>query len=212
MRVELNDLGRHYNNKWVFNQLTYSFKSGSKHAIVGSNGSGKSTLIKILAGLESADSGVIQYNQSKEGISSKQVSLCAPYTQAIMEFSTIENLEFANRFKPFRNGMTALDIFNLIPKGKASKYKPLRQLSSGMVQRVKLLLCILADAPLILLDEPLNNLDEEGYTWYQELIANFKGDSTLIIASNNKEEYSFCDAFIRMGKLPLRHGTLQDLS
>ena len=212
MQVDLNNLGKHYNNKWVFKQLNYSFKSGKSYAVVGSNGSGKSTLIKILAGLESSDDGTVLYNNQKERITNRSLSLCAPYTQAIMEFSALENLEFAQKFKPLRNGLSVMDAFNLIPEAKRSKSKELRHLSSGMAQRVKILLALMSDVPLLLLDEPLNNLDEEGYQWYHGLVQQFKGDSTLIIASNNKEEYSFCDAYLRIGVLPLQHGKIQDLS
>jgi ABC-type multidrug transport system ATPase subunit len=64
------------------------------------------------------------------------------------------------------------------------KHKPIRQFSSGMKQRVKLVLAILSDVPMILLDEPTMNLDKAGIEWYLELIKKFAGNRTIMICSN----------------------------
>ena len=64
------------------------------------------------------------------------------------------------------------------------KHKQIRQFSSGMKQRVKLVLAFLSDVPLILLDEPTMNLDKAGIDWYLGLVNNFRGNRTMIICSN----------------------------
>ena len=215
MQITLTNLGKHYNDKWIFNSLNFTFNHGEKYALIGSNGSGKSTLLKIIAGLETKDEGEISYlNEEKDTIqlTTNDFSFAAPYTLPIMEYSALENLHFASEFKPFRNGLSATDIFNLLPENKRSKAKPLKLLSSGMSQRVKLLLALFADVPLVCLDEPLSNLDAEGEEWYHKIVADYFQDVTLLIASNKKAEYSFCSEYIQMGELPLRHGKIKDLS
>jgi ABC-type multidrug transport system ATPase subunit len=63
-----------------------------------------------------------------------------------------------------------------------------------MKQRIKLALAVLSDAPVLLLDEPLSNLDKNGFHWYKELIQQYTADKTIIVCSNNiEEEIFFCD-------------------
>ena len=62
-----------------------------------------------------------------------------------------------------------------------------------MRQRVKLGLAILADCPVLLLDEPCSNLDANAIAWYQTMIKEFASDKTILVCSNTvKEEYLFC--------------------
>jgi ABC-type multidrug transport system ATPase subunit len=74
-----------------------------------------------------------------------------------------------------------------------------RYFSSGMKQRVKLLLAILSKTPILLLDEPCSNLDSSGTEWYRQMMADYTGNRIVIIASNHNEpEYSFCDSSLNM--------------
>ena len=74
-----------------------------------------------------------------------------------------------------------------------SKDKPVRFFSSGMKQRLKLVLAICSDSPLLLLDEPTTNLDYQGMNWYRELIEKYGKGRSIIIASNVEADYDFCD-------------------
>jgi ABC-type multidrug transport system ATPase subunit len=68
-----------------------------------------------------------------------------------------------------------------------------------MKQRLKLTLAILADAPILLLDEPTSNLDVNVIKWYQTLIETYAMHKTIIVCSNSiKEEYLFCTKTIIM--------------
>ena len=62
-----------------------------------------------------------------------------------------------------------------------------------MKQRLKLGLAILADTPLLLLDEPVSNLDRNAIEWYKSLISNYSENRTVIVCSNAiGDEYFFC--------------------
>jgi ABC-type multidrug transport system ATPase subunit len=87
------------------------------------------------------------------------------------------------------------EIISIINLQKAA-HKQIRYFSSGMKQRVKLAQAIFSDTPIVLLDEPLTNLDEEGVSLYNNLIENYCKNRMLIISSNDKKEYSFCEQII----------------
>ncbi|MCC7233409.1 MAG: hypothetical protein IT242_10725 [Bacteroidia bacterium] len=62
-----------------------------------------------------------------------------------------------------------------------------------MKQRAKLSLALLADTPLVFLDEPCSNLDRNAIEWYQDLIAQYTTQKLVVVCSNSMpDEYSFC--------------------
>jgi len=61
-----------------------------------------------------------------------------------------------------------------------------------MKQRVKLILAFLTQSSIILLDEPVTNLDDNGVEWYHQLVEKFSNNRLIIVASNRVDEYSFC--------------------
>jgi ABC-type multidrug transport system ATPase subunit len=68
-----------------------------------------------------------------------------------------------------------------------------------MRQRLKLTLAILADAPVLFLDEPTTNLDATVIDWYKNMIATYAMHKTIVVCSNSiKEEYAFCERIITM--------------
>ena len=70
--------------------------------------------------------------------------------------------------------------------------RPIKQYSSGMKQRVKLGLAICSESPILLLDEPLTNLDDDGKEWYYNMITKYGKNRMVAVASNRSDEYSFC--------------------
>jgi len=203
MHLQLQNVGKHYQYQWIFRNVDLDISSGEKIAIKGHNGSGKSTLLKICCGLESLDEGQIMANGKPTSINpihQKAFSFTAPYTHPIMDFSTSENIGFAAQFKPWRMGLSNLAVARLLPTHKRNFDKPLHLLSSGMIQRVKILLCMLADVPLVCLDEPLSNLDTEGMEWYKNLGETYLQAATVLVAGNNKHEFSFCDRAIDLAE------------
>ncbi len=196
MDILLDAIGKHYNQKWIFRNISAAILQGDKVSITGQNGSGKSTLMQLCLGMITPDIGKINWGVEK--FNAKNFSLCAPYTMPIMEYSTLENLKFAENFKPFRKKMSAAQVANFLPETKRNLSKPLYQLSSGMVQRVKLILALFANVSIVGLDEPLSNLDSEGQLWYQQLIKDELDKTTLIVAGNQVNEFDFCTKNINL--------------
>ncbi len=197
MQVKLTNIGKKFHEKWVFKNLTLDFEPGLHHAILGKNGSGKSTLIKIIAGYLSATTGKVTWLFNKQAMPPEKVfrhvAVASPYLELIQEFNIREAIAFQKKFKPFREGYSEKDLEE-ISGLSAHLNKPLKHFSSGMRQRVSLLLAIMSSAELVLLDEPCANLDSEATQWYQDLVQEFCTSRSLIIASNHHPaEYASCE-------------------
>lgn len=196
MDIKLQNVGKRYRREWIFKDLNYAFQQGEKYAILGHNGAGKSTLMRILSGHLSPSSGKIDFIEENKNINTedcyRNISYAAPYIDLIEEFTLRESLAFHQKFKPFLKGQNIKSLIKLL-NFERSEHKEIRFFSSGMKQRLKLVLAICSDTPTLLLDEPTSNLDEQGVAWYQELIAAYAQDRLLIIASNIAHDYTFCE-------------------
>jgi ABC-type multidrug transport system ATPase subunit len=199
--VSLNKLGKKFNREWIFRDLTYDITGGQKLVILGGNGSGKSTLLQVISGFITPNEGEITYSLKNNSSSNRiefektrnYISFASPYLQLVEDFDLYEMIEHAATFKPFMKNLSAKQVSDILQLEKAGQ-KPIKQFSSGMKQRVKLGLAILADTPLLLLDEPVSNLDKNGIAWYKQLIADYGSDRTIIVCSNAiSDEYFFCE-------------------
>lgn len=204
MEITLVQLSKRFNFTWLFRDLNHTFASGSHTVILGSNGSGKSTLLQILAGYATVSEGSIGWKANSKAISAdkvyKYISLATPYLELIEDFSLREHIEFHFKLKSVCKGLSTEELIQLSGLKDKSETR-IAYFSSGMKQRVRLLLAILSDNPLVLLDEPTSNLDEKATTWYNDLIAQFGHQRTIVVCSNSvAAEYAFCTEQIDLSK------------
>jgi len=200
MTISLENVGRRFNQEWIFRGVDYRFEFGGKYAVLGPNGSGKSTLLSVLLGNLAPSEGTISYHDAAEVPVERmyqRISFAAPYLDLIEEFTLQETIDFHFKFKAYYAGMDAASVLDLLGL-KKSQDKALKYFSSGMKQRTKLVLACCCDTPVLLLDEPTSNLDKQGMEWYQELIAGFSSKRLLIVGSNQEAEYSFCNHFVEL--------------
>lgn len=201
MDLVLNNVGKRYRYDWIFRGIDFHFKAGGKYAILGPNGSGKSTLMKVLSGHLSPSKGKLSFqkNGSKLLVDRvyRSISYAAPYIDVIEEMTLEEAINFHLRFKPMLQNLQTEDLINLL-NFSSSRHKEVRFFSSGMKQRLKLVLAICSDTELLLLDEPTTNLDQQGFDWYQDLVKEYIGDRLVIVASNVEMDYRFCKESLRI--------------
>lgn len=194
MRVVLKNAGKQFEKQWVLRNLNGEFSSPDTIAILGQNGTGKSTLIKMLSGYLQPNEGKIEFEESNiiptEEIYQK-VSMAAPWMELIEELTLVEIFHFHSHF---RKWVKPFDIQQLIQISglQHAAHKQLRNYSSGMKQRVKLVLAILTQSSLLLLDEPCSNLDANAIAWYQQLLKSYLGNRLLFVASNHQADEIFC--------------------
>jgi len=194
--LQASNLTKRYNYQTIFKNFNYTFENSSTYAILGHNGSGKSTLLKVLSGYLTPSEGqmdiIINEKKIEKDKQYKYVNFIAPYIQLIEDFTLQELLNFHFSFKNIIAGQTINSLLEVLELDNI-KNKFLYQFSSGMKQRIKLILAFLTESNVILLDEPVTNLDDKGVEWYHQLIKQFTNNRLIIIASNRKDEYYFCD-------------------
>lgn len=210
MKIILNGTGKKYNSEWIFRELSYSFGRDNSYAILGRNGSGKSTLLQVIAGSIHPTAGIVEYQLGNQKINVENIfqylTIVAPYQELIEEFTLREMLDFHFHFKSITPGLTIPGIIDRIGF-KDPGIKTIRFFSSGMKQRVKLVLALFSDVSMILLDEPTMNLDEAGTNWYLQLVSEVQKNKIIIVCSNlQQQETAFCKEklFIEDFKKPLR--------
>ena len=196
MRIQVTAASKRFNTEWIFSNLNFSFTTGQHYALIGNNGSGKSTLLQIIAGYIGLTKGGIQWiSTSNETIDStnifQYISIATPYLELVEEFTALEQIIFHQQFKPLQNGLEPIELLEKIGLRNAAK-KQIRNFSSGMKQRLKLALAIFDQAPVLLLDEPCSNLDQEGIQTYHQLMQKYAMHKLVIVASNDPQEYQFC--------------------
>jgi ABC-2 type transport system ATP-binding protein len=198
VKIQLSNIGKRFRYEWIFQNITTSFESGQRCAILGPNGVGKSTLMKILSGHLSPSAGTIGFEWGGKNVDIddvyRQISYAAPYIEMIEELSLTEAIAFHTRFHPLSKSLTINDLIQILGFEK-SRHKEVRYFSSGMRQRLKLALAICSDSPFLLLDEPTTNLDAQGVAWYRDLMTIYTegGQRLVVIASNIAHDYDFCE-------------------
>jgi ABC-type multidrug transport system ATPase subunit len=198
IQIQLQSAGKKFQKQWVFRNLELYIKGSEKLAITGLNGSGKSTLLQIISGFQSLTEGSVHFSFDGNTIPIDQwyhhLSYAAPYIDLPEEYNLQELLSFYSSFKPFQHDLPVKEVIDVMQLGN-SNHKAIKHFSSGMKQRLKLTMAILSNTPVLLLDEPLSNLDKNGHAWYQELIEKYAKHKTIIVCSNLfEEEISFCDS------------------
>lgn len=192
MNVHLENIGKRFEREWIFRKVALTFTTDSITGIVGPNGSGKSTLLQCISGFLTTSEGNIQYqNKAGEDVSVeqiyRQVSIAAPYLDQEEWLTFREAVKIQSQFKPFRNQLTPQEVIERSGLEHAAD-KFIRQFSSGMKQRVRLSLAILAQGELLLLDEPLSNLDQAGTQWFLDLLSEESKGRTIVICSNHHSD------------------------
>lgn len=200
--IAVNNAGKKFGREWIFRKVTLQISPGEKIVILGLNGSGKSTLLQAMTGYLGLNEGNIVFQIQDKMIEMeemhKYVSLASPYLELIEDFTLKEQLEHAAIYKSFLPGLTTTQVIELSGLS-AHQNKHIKLFSSGMKQRLKLTLAILADCPILFLDEPTTNLDVTVISWYKDLIRKYASHKTIVVCSNSvKDEYEFCDKEIKM--------------
>ena len=183
----------------ILSQVTFSAHSNDIIAITGPNGSGKSTLLHMLSGHNSPTTGDIVWQCDNHAIDianwHTHLSMAAPYLDLIDEYTVVEMIAFHFGFKHLHPACAQLSHTDIATAALLADHthKQVKNLSSGMKQRLKLTVALLSATPVVLLDEPTTNLDTNGKTWFAELLINLAPGRLIFIATNEPFDINLCN-------------------
>jgi len=201
--LTLEGVHKHYHDKIIFDNVSFSLQRGDKLGVVGVNGAGKTTLLKIMAGVEPAEGSIkpghnviLSYfgqHQAQELPGELTILDTVYHTAVDMSITQVRSLLGAFLFS-----------------GDEVE-KKVQVLSGGEKSRVALAKMLVRPANLMLLDEPTNHLDMSSQEILQEAMAQYEG--TIIVVSHNR---FFVNSFvnkvleIKDGKATIFEGNIDD--
>lgn len=202
MEIELHHIGKKFGKDWVVKEINERFSEKEKVAILGPNGSGKSTLLKLISSFIVPSEGKVVYHHNGKEIPAsvifKHIAYAAPYLELIERMTLEELISNHLKFKKMIDNLGLEDVLRLLNMQK-HRNKQISSFSSGMKMRVRLALALFSDTSILLLDEPLSNLDKAKRDWYGEMVQKFTRDRLVIVCSNHQEEeYFFCTRAVKL--------------
>jgi ABC-type multidrug transport system ATPase subunit len=182
--LTFSDLARRFGRHVVLTGQSGTVAPGQLLTVLGRNGSGKSTLLRILAGLLVADRGTVEYLEDGRALTlgerRRAVGYVAPDLSFYEDLSALENLQFFTRLRGLPTSAAGEWLARVdLPPDRAAG-----ALSSGMRQRLRFAFALLARPRLLLLDEPVQNLDAVGATLVRTLLAEHLAGGGLAVAAN----------------------------
>lgn len=206
--IEIENVSKTFQKATVVKEVNAFFEDGQITGIVGRNGSGKTVLFKMICGLLTPTEGVIK-------VDGKQIGKDVDFPEDIGVI--IETPGFLPFQSGYRNLMELAGINKKIGRNQVRETirrvgldpdsrKHVGRYSLGMRQRLGIAQAIMEDPNVLVLDEPMNGLDEQGVDDMRKLFLELKDmGKTILIASHNREDIDvLCDQVYRMSSGVLR--------
>lgn len=169
--IELYDISKAYGDKVLFKHFSYIFKRFERIGFVGHNGCGKSTLMKILADLEQADSGAIEWGETIK------IGYFAQECEVMDEIErVIDYIKDAAEYVRTSEGLvSASKMLERFLFSSDMQYTPIAKISGGERRRLYLLKVLMQSPNVLILDEPTNDLDIATLRVLEDFLDEFAG-------------------------------------
>lgn len=191
-----------FKNIEVLHDVSLQADKGSICGIIGRNGSGKTVLFKCICGFLQTDRGEIQIEGKAVGRDKSTLSNLGIIIESpgfLRHYSGYKNLGFLMGLngKPDREKIN--DVLDLVGLAE-QKNKKVGKYSMGMRQRLGIAQAIMEDQNILILDEPMNGLDNQGVEDMRQLLLKLKEKgNTILLASHNQEDIrQLCDSVYEM--------------
>lgn len=187
--MELNGIGKRFGEKEVLRGLTVTIPEGEVTALMGASGCGKTTLLRILMGLETADSGTIT------GLAGRRISAVFQEDRLLLRLTAEGNLRFVAETEAQRREIMPL----LAEMGLAEERGAAADFSGGMKRRLAIARALLAEYDLLLLDEPFRGLDGETRARVMDAVRRRSaGKTVLLVTHDEAEAHAWTERVIRL--------------
>lgn len=200
--IQLTNISKTFGKQTVLQPLTMGFEEGMIHGIIGRNGSGKTVLMKMILGILQPTTGTVIVGDKRIG---KDVDF-PESAGAIIE--TIEFIPYMSAYQnladiaAMRGNLSKTqikEVLEMVGLGNVGR-KHVSKFSMGMRQRLAIAQAVMESPKLLILDEPMNGMDEKGVEEMRRLILARKAAGTMIIlSSHNIEDIRIlCDQVYRI--------------
>ncbi len=187
-----------YGHVALLDGAAFALEAGERLGLIGRNGAGKSSLLKVLAGQEKLDDGLLQMTQGlricyvpQEPLFEAAHSVFEIVSEGVAEAKTLRARYEAHApgddLDTLQTRIEALDAWNweqrvdtTLAQLHLDGTRDIGSLSGGMKKRVALAQALVAVPEVLLLDEPTNHLDLDSIAWLEQLLTGFKGSVMLI--------------------------------
>ncbi|AFK22420.1 ABC transporter ATP-binding protein [Pyrococcus sp. ST04] len=210
--IELREVSFSYNGKKILDNINLKVEEGEFLAILGPNGAGKSTLLKCMAGILKCEGDIEVMGKEISSYTRNELAKIISYVpQKVMPtFLRVFDMVLLGR-RPYM-GLTPskrdLEIVNNVLRIMGIKHlstRPTKSLSGGELQKVAIARALAQDTPIILLDEPTNNLDPKSQIQVMELLKELARENRTVVAVmhdiNLALRFAERFVFIRDGKV-----------
>lgn len=200
--IEVQNVVKRFRDQVVLKNVSISFEKGQIHGIVGRNGSGKTVLFKCICGLMHPEEGVILVNGKRVGRDVDMPEDIGAIIEApgfLPNYSGYKNLRFLANIRRKIGKEEILNVLKTVGLDPESR-KHVGKYSLGMRQRLGIAQAIMEDSEILILDEPMNGLDNAGVQDIRALLLELKAQGkTILLASHNHEDIAaLCDTVHEM--------------
>jgi ABC-type multidrug transport system ATPase subunit len=200
MGLRVDELTKRYGKTVAVDRLSLTLDAGEVLGLLGPNGAGKTTTFLCLCGLLRPDGGAIFFNGERLGTERGRTIALIPETPEVYPMLTVwEHLAFVARSTELAPGWEhradeLIEHFDLVEVRDALG----QSLSKGMRQKTLIAATVLAEAPVLLFDEPMIGLDPKGQRELRDLIGRLRANGTAIVISTHLLESAeaLCDRVI----------------
>lgn len=186
--LKINNLSKNYGNIQAVRDVSFEVKKGEVYGILGPNGSGKTTTLAVVLGILNANGGSYQwFDEPFTKLARRRIGSLIETPNFYPYLTLWENLKIVATIKeaPEKDINYALGVANLLKR----KHTKFGYLSLGMKQRMSIASVLVGDPEVLVLDEPTNGLDPEGFAEVRNIIQSQAAEGkTIIIASHILDE------------------------
>ncbi|MDE7423258.1 MAG: ATP-binding cassette domain-containing protein [Lachnospiraceae bacterium] len=208
--ITVENVTKKYGTITVLDHVSIAFKKGNIYGIVGRNGSGKTVLFKSMIGYVKPTSGCIRVNGKEIGKDvdfAENIGVIIENPGFLKNYSGYKNLEYLAGIRKMIGKKEIRESMNLVGLDPDNK-KKVGKYSLGMRQRLGIAQAIMENPDILILDEPMNGLDNQGVEDIRNILLQLKEQGkTIVLASHNKEDIELlCDEVFEMdhGKIKMR--------
>lgn len=212
MHLSIQNVRKDFDTFPALDNVSLDIRSGELIALLGPSGSGKTTLLRVIAGLESPNSGKVFFGEddaSAKTVQERHVGFVFQHYALFRHMTVLDNVGFGLSVRPSSSRPAkaeirrrAMELLNLVQlPGLENRYPP--QLSGGQRQRVALARAMAIEPKVLLLDEPFGALDaqvrRELRAWLRD-IHDRTGHTTVFVTHDQEEALELADRVVVMSK------------